>query len=257
MGPNEETAGERIRGAVGVFVSLAGVVASLTILWLSMRSVMDIGGACASGGPYVPRVACPDGVPLLLVGSIWCGLIFAGLYFWMTFRHGAPSLGPLFWPALFLSLGFNFLAYGLNPPFGLAGVEVGWLICAAVFGLMGAIPLIAAVPAVWRSFHGKGLGEEARRWVWPRRSAPAPPATPWGTDGWFHASDVPATASTAASTTVEPSPATDAPPAGAWVASDAPDAVVSALERLEALHRSGALSDTQFEDAKRRVLGSS
>jgi hypothetical protein len=63
----------RIRGVVGVSIGLAGVSASLTILWLSMRSVMDIGGSCASGGPFVPRVACPSGVSLLLVGSIWCG----------------------------------------------------------------------------------------------------------------------------------------------------------------------------------------
>ena len=177
MTPREETTGERVRGAIGVFVSLAAVTASLTVLWLSMRSVMDIGGSCASGGPYVPRVGCPTGVPMLMVGSIWLGLIFAALYFWMTFRHGAPSVGALFWPALFLSLGFNFLAYGLDPPFGLASVEVGWLVCAIVFGLMGGIPLLAAVPAVWRSFHGRGMKDRARDLIWPRRTAPATPTT--------------------------------------------------------------------------------
>jgi hypothetical protein len=280
MTPHEETAGERIRGGIGVFVTLAGVVASLTILFLSMRSVMDIGGSCASGGPYVPRVECPSGVPMLLVGSIWCGLVFAALYFWMTFRHGAPSLGALFWPALFLSLGFNFLSYGLNPPFGLGGVEVGWLICAVVFGLMGGIPLLAAIPAVWRSFHGTGVKDRAREWIWPRRSAPATSATPWGADGWFHATDpsgagatAPPSGSSASTdpvatgvpgigfalpTSVTPTPdAATSTPAGEWVASGTPDAVVSALERLEALHRSGALSDAQYEEAKRRVLGSS
>jgi hypothetical protein len=266
MTPREETAGERVRGAIGVFVSLAGVMASLTVLWLSMRSVMDIRGSCASGGPYLPRVGCPGGVPMLMVGSIWLGLIFAALYFWMTFRHGAPSVGALFWPALFLSLGFNFLAYGLNPPFGLAGVEAGWLVCAIVFGLMGGIPLLAAIPAVWRSFHGRGMKDRARDLIWPRPRAPAPPPTPWGTDGWFHATRTAADAAAGGSvatatdasvttgvpTAAGPSPAT---PSGAWVHSGAPDAVVSALERLEALHRSGALSDAQYEEAKHRVLG--
>jgi hypothetical protein len=264
MTPREETAGERLRGAIGVFVSLAGVTASLTVLWLSMRSVMDIGGSCASGGPYVPRVGCPTGVPMLMVGSIWLGLIFAALYLWMTFRHGAPSVGALFWPALFLSLGFNFLAYGLDPPFGLASVEVGWLVCAIVFGLMGGIPLLAAVPAVWRSFHGRGMKDRARDLIWPRRTAPATPTTRWGTDGWFHATPTGADAAAAAGdrSAGEPvaagaasasRPATT--PSNAWVASGAPDAVVSALERLEALHRSGALTDAQYEEAKQRVLG--
>jgi Short C-terminal domain len=32
------------------------------------------------------------------------------------------------------------------------------------------------------------------------------------------------------------------------------DDIVSALERLEALHRSGALTDAEYDDAKRKVI---
>ncbi len=44
----------------------------------------------------------------------------------------------LAWPALFLSLGWNFLAYGFFPPEG--GWVWSWLFCGVLFVLMGAVP---------------------------------------------------------------------------------------------------------------------
>jgi hypothetical protein len=250
-----------------------------------MRSVMDIGGSCASGGPFVPRVACPSGVPLLLVGSIWCGLIFAGIYAWQAFRTGAPSVGSLLWPALFLSLGYNFLEYGLHPPFGLASVEIGWLACAVVFGLMGGVPLLWAIPSMWKSFHGDGLAARARDLMFPRKPAPAATSTPWDASGWFGAtapagdatpSPVAAVPTTVPRVAVTPSATPSSAPVSAMpsvpslsMPSPIPppisasttaanggmsDDIVSALERLEALHRSGALTDTEYDDAKRKVI---
>jgi hypothetical protein len=35
---------------------------SLTVLWLSMRTVTDIGGSCGSGGPYENARPCPGNV---------------------------------------------------------------------------------------------------------------------------------------------------------------------------------------------------
>jgi hypothetical protein len=72
------------------------------------------------------------------VGSIFGGI--AMLFVYAVSAAGRESLWPLAWPALFLSLGWNFLEYGLDPP-GAAGVAPGWLVCAVVFGLMGAVPL--------------------------------------------------------------------------------------------------------------------
>jgi hypothetical protein len=46
-----ETRGAGILGALGVFVSLAGVTASLTVVFLAMRSVMRIGGAPGGSTP--------------------------------------------------------------------------------------------------------------------------------------------------------------------------------------------------------------
>ena len=83
----------------------------------------------------------------MLVG-LWGGLIMAAVYAWQVIKHGArPSLLGLLWPALFLSLGWNFLEFGLNPPGG-TGLAWGWLVCAVTFGLMGGVPLIWALPAI-------------------------------------------------------------------------------------------------------------
>lgn len=214
---------QTLRATVSVFVTLAGVSCGLTLLYLGMRAVMDVGGACASGGPYVPRVECPEGVPLLMVGGIWGGLIFVGLYLWSTTRHGVPTLVAFAWPALFLSLGWNFLDFGIDPPAG-EGLVWGWLICAILFGLMGGLPLLGMVKPIMAQFGRRAAESPPAKVVVPTRSKvnelraaskPGPTPQPPGGDG-------------------EP--------------------LVDALERLGALHRAGSLSDSEFEVAKRRVL---
>lgn len=137
-----------ITGVAGVFVGLAGVSAGLTMLFLGMRRVMEIGGFCAEGGPFVIQHHCPEGAIPLVLGGLWGGLIMAAVYAWQVVKHGArPSLLGLLWPALFLSLGWNFLEFGLNPPGG-TGLAWGWLVCAVLFGLMGGVPLMWALPAI-------------------------------------------------------------------------------------------------------------
>jgi hypothetical protein len=193
-----------------VFITLAGVTAGITLLFLGMRSVMEIGGVCAEGGPYVPRQPCPDGVPGMIVGGIWGGLIFLGLYLWSTSRAGAPTLAAFAWPALFLSLGWNFFEFGFNPP-GDVGLAWSWLICGVLFVLMGGFPLFGLLPMWWRGFTGKAEEHE------PRPTKPL--------------SGVRAAV-------------------GERKRAD----LVDELERLDKLHRSGALSDAEFESAKRKLL---
>ena len=223
--------GAGIGPPAGVFVSLAGVSAALTILFLSMRSVMRIGGFCASGqSAFVIAHQCPKGVPLLMLGAVWGGLVFAGLYAWQSFRSGAPSLVALLWPALFLSLGWNFLQYGLSSPDG-GGAVAGWLVCAVVFILMGGIPLVAIVPGLLRG---------------PRHGTIA--ASPWHL-GLFPHTSLGAAASllsTLRSATV--TGASPTPPGGGG------QEVVGLLERLDALHRTGSLSDEEYERAKQEIL---
>ena len=136
-----------LRRSVLMFLGLLGACAALAVMFLCMRAVMEIGGVCASGNTaFTPRVPCPKGVPGLMVGSIFGGLIMLGLY--AVTAYGV-NLTLLAWPALFLSLGWNFLDFGVNPPVG-GGPAGGWLVCAVIFILMGGIPLVIAIVAIVR-----------------------------------------------------------------------------------------------------------
>ena len=100
---------------------LAGItlgMTSITLLFLGMRAVMDVGGACADGGPYVSAQPCPDGVPLAMIGGMFGLFGSAGLIVWFGSRigTGAAAIVALGWPLLFLGLGFNFLDYAFHPP---------------------------------------------------------------------------------------------------------------------------------------------
>lgn len=202
-----------ITGAT-VLVSLAVASAGITALFLGMRSVMDIGGFCAEGGPYAIEHHCPDGVAGVMVGSIWLGAIAAIVYTVAAARARVPSFVAFFWPALFLSLGWNFLEYSFDPPVG-SGPVWGWLIPGVLFILMGAVPL----------------------WLWIRM-------------GGFRARGIRADGP-AVRPIVTPFPMTEAPSTTAVAEGDD---LVAALERLGEMHRSGTLSDDEFAKAKRRLL---
>jgi hypothetical protein len=107
-----------IRVVAGYLAGIALGTMSVTLLFLGMRAVMDVGGACADGGPYVSAQPCPDGVPLALVGGTFGLFAAAGLIVWFGSRIGkaAASIVALGWPALFLALGLNFLDYSIHPP---------------------------------------------------------------------------------------------------------------------------------------------
>jgi hypothetical protein len=135
---------------------------------------------------------------------------------------GAPSIVWLAWPALFLSLGFNFLQFGIDPPGG-GDVQAGWLACAVVFGLMGGVPLVLALPRLWRKpdaparFVGRALTATTAM-----RNLATPP-------------------------NVVVAPRFSPPPPGS--------PIVSELERLASLHASGAITDAEFQAAKQTLLG--
>lgn len=135
----------------GYLAGIAIGLMSITLLFLGMRAVMDVGGACAEGGPYVSAQPCPTGVPVAMVGGMFGLFAATGLIVWFGSRLGGRFAGivALGWPALFISLGFNFLDYGLRPPDGEAGPALGWLIPGIVFWLMGGAPLAIGI-AAWR-----------------------------------------------------------------------------------------------------------
>lgn len=124
-----------------LFFGLFGFVVSLTILYFGMRSVMDIGGYCAEGGPYQIEVHCPEGVAWMMPLSIFSMMFFALMYV-LNVVPRALNFTYLFWTALFGALGWNFLDYGVikSDP-----IEVSWLICGVIFMLMAFGPYVLFV----------------------------------------------------------------------------------------------------------------
>lgn len=210
-----------------------------------MRSVQKIGGFCASGGPYQIAHHCPKGIAGVLPLSIFGGLLFLGLFAVCTNDTGR-SLLLFAWPALFLSLGWNFLDYGLHLTSG-SGVDAGFLVCAALFMVMGAVPLIWLLPQLWQVVTGTPDPSEL------------PTLTPggWGTSVRFNppSSSTP-TGSTPASwgtgVRSDPKPAT----ATTTAAKPSGD-LAGELERLASLHRRGDLTDAEYEAAKGQAIAKS
>lgn len=222
---------------VGLYAAaVAGMAAALTVIFLCMRAVMNVGGFCAEGGPYVIRQHCPEGVPLLMIGAMFGLFLFGGLIAWKGSILGGPyaALVLLAWPALFLSLGWNFLEYAIRPPEPEQGIVWGWLIPGIVFVIMGGGPLLA---------------------LWPSRPPPALTAARARLlntvvahaerQGWSAAAPSPGPAASR--------PSSGLPELPELPESSEPD-LVSKLERLAALHRAGSLTYDEFQSAKRALI---
>jgi hypothetical protein len=228
--------------AFNTFIGVAVVTICLTVLFLCARAVMDVGGACASGGPYVVAQPCPKGVGWMTPVSILLGLVGVGWY--LAWRSGlsGPAWGMLAWPALFLSLGWNFWEYGLDPPGG-DGADAGWIVCGVVFVLMGGLPLLAfrskdiRRAVFWEDAKPETGGATALR---PMARTVVRAATPKFT---VHRSSNP-----------NGSPPPPRPPGFTATGGDSSTAMVAELQHLAAMHRDGALTDEEFALAKQRIL---
>jgi hypothetical protein len=218
--------GESPRVLVYLLVVVAGLALCLTLLFLGMRAVMDVGGACADGGPYVSAQPCPDGSPAAMLLGIFGLFLFGGLTALGGSRIGGPYGGLVFlaWPALFLSLGWNFLEYGFGSP---GGWELGWVIPGVLFMLMGGGPLLTLLPS-----RGKPMRRDAAAM---RRLL----------------SDLQARQSQLAGTARRSDPFA---PRGADGGGAPRMDLTSRLERLASLRAAGSLTDAEFEEAKRKVI---
>lgn len=164
------SAAEEPPSAKRVLLSFAlplGFAFFLTCLFFAMRGVMDLGGFVASGGPYEIAHEAPSYVWIFPVSIIACSaIIFASLGSLTTGgkRMNASLVVWFFWPAIFLSLGWNFFEYGF---FSSEGLQWGWIVCAVLFIAMGAAPLYFVLRATKR----QDLEERIRRdrgTIWPQ-----------------------------------------------------------------------------------------
>lgn len=128
-----------------VAISCLAMGVCLTLLFLAMRGVMDLGGFVAAGGPYEIAHPAPDWVWVVPV-SIVGGFLVGGVNLMAADRAGGYTLVLPIWCVLFLSLGWNFLEYGVRPPGG--GLAWAWLMCAVLFFVMGLAPLLALLRPV-------------------------------------------------------------------------------------------------------------
>ncbi len=237
LGVEDVRAGRVVLKATLLTVGTLGFTFCLTLLFLSMRSVMDVGGFCAAGGPYEIRTACPQGVAWVIPVSIFGALLSVGIGSLGVFSQGGPRPYAFAWSALFLALGWNFLEYGFDPPGG--GTSASWLVCGVVFVFMGGVPLMLLL---WKS---------AARWsLWgPRVEKPE------REEGWHHLTPAGGRGSTpsAAGGLVPQQPPA---PASTTTVDDAEPSgdMVERLERLAELHERGALDEREYEIAKNVVL---
>ena len=173
-----------------------------------------------------------------MIGGIFGGLICLGLFLWFASRLGGSyaSLAGLAWPALFLSLGWNFFEFGIDPPEPDDGPVWGWLICGVLFALMGGVPLLYFLAP--KNLMGI---------LWPpdpdplaRDAPPAPIGVPLGGSLTLSSNHAPP----------RPPPVVAPPRAPA----DGADDVVDSLERLAKLRERGAIDEEEYERAKKAVL---
>ncbi len=263
----------RLRDVLLLAISIAGLAACITLIYLAMRAVMDVGGACADGGPYVSAQPCPDGTTAAMLLGVFGLFGFGALGMVVGARMGGYGWLPLLaWTGLFATLGWNFLDYGLfNPPAG-QGIEWGFVIPGVMFQLMAWVPVVFVVATMRGS--GSGIGRSPARATitantlrGPGQSAP-PPVAPehrvevagpvrkeqlQAIDALFGA----AVADAVADTPVDPlqrAPGSDAASADPAEFPEGTQALLDRLERLADMRDRGLLTPEEYETAKDAVM---
>jgi hypothetical protein len=149
---------------VGVLVVAIGV----TWVFFSMRAVMNVGGSCADGGPYVSAQPCPDGAGLIAI-AMPVVLLTAILGSGVAMSVNAPNLLLPMWGFLFGALGWNFLEYSVKGE----GIVWGWLVCGVLFWAMAAPAVYGMLVAVKHAVvpPAKPSPLDAGRWWVPAYTA--------------------------------------------------------------------------------------
>ena len=234
--------GYLVKAGVGLALFFGGIV----LFNVQMQELLDI-GTCASGNvPYEISKPCPEGTGtkiLLLTGSIFMGLIGGAIF---AFRGDPPwgrrersftslfGYGTLAWGLFFAGTGAALL---IGQPYGesvdpATGDVVGRPDSQLGSTITGVTFLIMGVPALLLGLWGviKGLGG---------RSGDPPATAGAGTSGLGAQLEKVWGA---------------IPTVGAGGVGKAASASIDKLERLQKLRESGALSQSEFEREKAKIL---
>jgi hypothetical protein len=123
---------------------------AFTLFCLGLYGVLQVGGTCAEGGPFVIAVHCPENTDVFTLGGVYGGLaaLFINLFVARTF--GTRIL--LAWTILFGTLSLPFLLVGGSTlPSGITFLLIGLFTVA-----MAVAPLVieARAAGLQRTFLG-------------------------------------------------------------------------------------------------------
>jgi hypothetical protein len=131
----------RALAAAVLGLGIAAGAAAITVLSMLLRSATAVGGSCADVDVALGDQPCRSHTGAALLLAVACALLCLLAVSWGAAVLGAPR--PLFlaWPVLALTLGWNFLRDGFDPPMG-EGIALGYVVGGVVFLLLGAAPLL-------------------------------------------------------------------------------------------------------------------
>lgn len=138
--PGPGPAGQRvtpIRAALTV-LALFATASLVGLIIMAALAVINIGGYCAEGGPYVIARHCPDGSALVL--SVGIPLLFLlGFLYAMAKPSSWPSTFGWLWPVLFVGMAVAFFIGAANAPGG-----IGWaaIVTGIVMLAIGLAPIV-------------------------------------------------------------------------------------------------------------------
>lgn len=134
-----------VGGVLGL--GIAAGAATITLLSMLLRAATAVGGSCADGDASLAASPCRSHTGTALLLAFACALACMFAVSWGATALGAPR--PLFlaWPALCLTLGWNFLRDGFDPPMG-EEIALGYVVGGVVFLLLGAGPLLLRLSAL-------------------------------------------------------------------------------------------------------------
>ena len=127
-------------------LGIAAGAAAITLLSMLLRSSTALGGSCADGDAALADGPCRSHTGAALLIAVACALLCLLAVSWGASVLGAPR--PLFlaWPVLALTLGWNFLRDGFDPPMG-EGLALGYVVGGVVFLILGTAPLLLRLSA--------------------------------------------------------------------------------------------------------------
>jgi hypothetical protein len=246
--------GYLLKASVGTALFIGGIV----VFNVKLVSLLET-GTCASGNtPYQIAQPCPSGTGtdiLLLTASIFAGLIGAGIF---AFRGDPPwarkdrplsggfGFGTFAWGLFFAATGATSLIASLTNPAiaDSSGGKLGGIIVGITFLLMG-------VPALLIALWG-GIGS--------LRSHDETPATVGGISAAGGAGGVMGRMAAGLNQSQAAQRLYSSLPwgsGGTGSGGGGAGGQIAKLERLQKLRESGALTDTEFDREKAKILAES